>query len=183
LPQPGDFPVIGGVRGKQFRGFLPTGETVLFLLAGEDWVACQELFHRVFSPEHQFAKKKIVSLEAPPDGEPLMSGKLILNPSLVTYFTTGKEHLPHYSSHFPAQQLKTSMQWSDVVLSPHIQQQIDELRSWLYHSKRLMKQLGMGRQLGPGYRQKKLVHCLAYRRKAFAFQMVPCASRAFLIWP
>src|SRR5258705_11614032 len=41
LPQPGDFPIIGGVRGKQFRGFLPTGETVLFLLAGEDWCVCQ----------------------------------------------------------------------------------------------------------------------------------------------
>ena len=34
LPQAGDFPQIGGVRGKQFRGFLPTGETALFILAG-----------------------------------------------------------------------------------------------------------------------------------------------------
>src|SRR5688572_25707645 len=31
----GDFPKIGGVRGKNFRGFLPTGETIIFLL-GED---------------------------------------------------------------------------------------------------------------------------------------------------
>jgi hypothetical protein len=30
LPQAGDFPQLGGVRGKQFRGFLPTGETALF---------------------------------------------------------------------------------------------------------------------------------------------------------
>ena len=36
LPAPGDFPSIGGMRGKQFRGFLPTGETVLFILTGED---------------------------------------------------------------------------------------------------------------------------------------------------
>src|SRR5215203_5621868 len=55
LPQPGDFPVVGGVRGKQFRGFLPTGETVLFLLAGEDWCVCQQMFHRLFGPEHLFA--------------------------------------------------------------------------------------------------------------------------------
>ena len=152
LPQPGDFPLIGGVRGKQFRGFLPTGETVLFLLAGEDWVSRQELFHRIFSPEHRFSKEKIVWLEAPPEGEPLMSGKLILNRSLVTYFSTGKEHLPHYSSHFPAQQLKTAMQWDDAVLSQQIQQQIDEMRSWLRHSKQLMKRYGMGKKFGPGYR-------------------------------
>ena len=31
LPQPGDFPQIGGTRGKQFRGFIPTGETALFI--------------------------------------------------------------------------------------------------------------------------------------------------------
>jgi len=152
LPQPGDFPIIGGVRGKQFRGFLPTGETVLFLLAGENWCACQELFHRLFGPEHLFAKKKNVWLETPPDGEPLMSGKLILSPSMITYFTTGKEHLPHYSSNFPAHRLTTSMQWSDIVLNPNIMQQINEVRSWFCHSKKLMKQLGMGKKLNPGYR-------------------------------
>ena len=31
----GDFPKIGGVRGTHFRGFIPTGETALFLLAGD----------------------------------------------------------------------------------------------------------------------------------------------------
>ena len=36
LPEAGDFPQIGGSRGKQFRGFLPTGETALFLLAGNE---------------------------------------------------------------------------------------------------------------------------------------------------
>ena len=36
LPRAGDFPQIGGSRGKNFRGLLPTGETALFLLAGKD---------------------------------------------------------------------------------------------------------------------------------------------------
>jgi AAA+ superfamily predicted ATPase len=152
LPQPGDFPVIGGVRGKQYRGFLPTGETVLFLLAGENWCACQELFHRMFHPEHILAKKRIVWLEPPPDGEPLMSGKLILNQSLITYFTTGKEHLPHYSSSFPAQQLKTDMKWDDVVFSNSIQQQVEEIRSWFIHNPRLMKHHGLGKRIYAGYR-------------------------------
>ncbi len=152
LPQPGDFPAIGGVRGKQFRGFLPTGETVLFLLAGENWCACQELFHRLFGPEHLFAKKRIVWLEAPPDGEPLMSGKLIIGPSLVTYFTTGREYLPHYSSNFPAHQLHTSMQWNDMVLNPNVRQQIHEIRSWFFYSRKLMNRFGMKKKLNPGYR-------------------------------
>lgn len=152
LPQPGDFPVIGGVRGKQFRGFLPTAETVLFLLAGEDWIVCQELFHQLFDPEAVLSKRKIAWLEMPPDGEPMISGKLMMNQSLITYFTTGKEHLPHYSSNFPAHRLKTSLDWNDVVLNQNIRQQIEEIRSWFFNNKKLMEQMGMGRKLNPGYR-------------------------------
>ncbi|NJL46813.1 MAG: hypothetical protein HC929_04025 [Leptolyngbyaceae cyanobacterium SM2_5_2] len=36
LPEAGDYPQLGGLRGRQHRGFLPTGDTALFLLAGED---------------------------------------------------------------------------------------------------------------------------------------------------
>lgn len=32
----GNFPQLGGVRGKQHRGILPTGEMALFLLAKDD---------------------------------------------------------------------------------------------------------------------------------------------------
>lgn len=152
LPQSGDFPIIGGVRGKQFRGFLPTAETVLFLLAGEDWCACQEMFHRLFGPDHIFAKRKIAWLEKPPEGEPMVSGKLMLSQSLITLFATGKEYLPHFSAHFPAQHLTTGMQWSDVVLNQQVRSQIDELRSWFHYNRKLMKQFGMERKLAAGYR-------------------------------
>mgnify|MGYP000930054759 CR=1 FL=1 len=37
LQHAGDFQKIGGVRGKDFRGFLPTGETAVFLLADDDF--------------------------------------------------------------------------------------------------------------------------------------------------
>src|SRR5688572_32962400 len=43
-----NLPRIGGVRGKNSRSFLPTGETALFLLAGEDInarLAAQQLFN------------------------------------------------------------------------------------------------------------------------------------------
>ena len=33
LSSTGDFPQLGGVRGKNYRGFLPTGETALFITA------------------------------------------------------------------------------------------------------------------------------------------------------
>src|SRR5687768_13035637 len=36
VPAAGDHPEVGGLRGRQHRGFIPTGDTVLFLLAGDD---------------------------------------------------------------------------------------------------------------------------------------------------
>ena len=33
MPEGGDFPEFGGVKGTNHRGFLPTGETAVFLLA------------------------------------------------------------------------------------------------------------------------------------------------------
>src|SRR5579875_1336832 len=36
LPQGGDFPQFGGIRGSNHRGLLPTGETAQFIVAGND---------------------------------------------------------------------------------------------------------------------------------------------------
>ncbi|HYJ38792.1 MAG TPA: hypothetical protein VEV87_09255, partial [Chitinophagaceae bacterium] len=58
----GDFPKIGGVRGKNFRGFLPTGQTVLFLVGADNWKSSQEVI-QLFWSDHLFARKKILWLE------------------------------------------------------------------------------------------------------------------------
>jgi hypothetical protein len=152
LPDSGDFPQIGGVRGRQFRSFMPTAETVLFLLAGENWMARLEIFQRLFGPEHLLTTKKILWLDTPPDGEPLISGKLMLNPSFIVKATTGEDYLPHYSAQFPAKQLKTKMEWTDVVMNGGTRKQIEEIRCWLDHGGTLMNELGMRKKLNPGYR-------------------------------
>jgi len=147
----GDFPGLGGVRGKNFRGFLPTGETVLFLLAGNDM---QKRFQvqELFGAEHFFAKNRIVWLEDVPAGEPLMSGKIILSPEYVELFTTGKATRPHFNSSFPAKLIQTQLEWNDLVLGDEVMQQIKELEQWLQHNNTLMKEWGMGSRLKKGYR-------------------------------
>lgn len=78
----GDFPKLGGVRGKNFRGFLPTGETALFLLAGDN-ITKRIQVQQLFGSDHFFSKNKILWLEDVPAGEPVMSGKIILSPEYV----------------------------------------------------------------------------------------------------
>ncbi|HLT06653.1 MAG TPA: ATP-binding protein [Cyclobacteriaceae bacterium] len=151
LAQSGDFPQIGGARGKQFRGFLPTGETALFLLGGSDFEK-RVKFLMYFSEDSTLVKKKVLWLEEVPEGEPRMSGRIILSQEYVDLFTTGQIARPAFSMHFPAQLLETEMEWSDLVLHPGTQAQIQDLEAWIKHHDILMNEWEMRRRLKPGFR-------------------------------
>lgn len=151
LPKAGDFPQLGGVRGKNFRGFLPTGETALFLLAGADLekrLAVQVLF----STEHLFHKKHILWLEDVPTGEPRMSGKIILSPEFLELFMTGKTTPPAFSTEFPARLVETQLTWDDLVLDTEIMTQIRELEIWVQFNDKMMRDWQMSKRIKPGYR-------------------------------
>jgi len=147
----GDFPKIGGVRGKNFRGFLPTGETALFLLTGGDELKRQEVLH-LFKSDHLFADKKIVWLEDLPPGEPAMSGRIIMSQDYVDLFTQGKNTPPHFSTSFPATQIQTDLTWNDLVIDQALQQQIQDIVDWLQFNDQLMHEWGMKARLKKGYR-------------------------------
>jgi AAA+ superfamily predicted ATPase len=147
----GDFPKLGGVRGKNFRGFLPTGETALFLI-GEQDITRRFQVQKLFSPDHLFSKNKVLSLEEVPPGEPVMSGKIILSQEYVELFTIGTAVRPHFNSSFPAKLIQTQLEWNDLVLTEEVMQQIQELSHWLQHNNTLMKDWGMGNRLKKGYR-------------------------------
>ncbi|MBD2753185.1 ATP-binding protein [Spirosoma sp. BT704] len=149
--QPTDFLPIGGTRGKQFRGFLPTGETVLFLLAGND-LAQRFQWQTLFSADHFFARKQVLHLEDALEGEPMLSGRVLLSPEYVELFTIGKITPPKFSSTFPAQRIETNLSWDDIVLNDEIRQQIRELQNWVQYHRQLETDWGMGNRLRPGYR-------------------------------
>lgn len=151
LPTTGDFPQFGGVRGKNHRGFLPTGETGMFLLAGgnmEQRLLCLKRFQE--SP--LFNKLNVLWLEDVPAGEPLLSGRLVLASEYVELFIKGSVAPPKVSIDFPAQYIQTELEWSDVVLSPVTQRQIEELQIWVQHHTVMMNDWDMRKKLKPGYR-------------------------------
>ncbi len=151
LPGTGDYPEIGGARDKENRGFLPTGETALFLLAGDDLDRRFEV-QRIFTADHWFAKENILHLEPAREGEPYWSGRLLLNPEYVELFTLGQESSPPFSAAFPAREIHTELEWDDLVLSPGVLEQIDEIRQWIEHNDTLLNKWGMRGKIRPGYR-------------------------------
>jgi AAA+ superfamily predicted ATPase len=151
LPEGGDFPEFGGVKGISHRGILPTGETAQFIIAGSNLEKRLEV-QRLLSSDHWFAQKDILWLEAVPIGEPVMSGRLILDPEIVEQLTIGTVSKPRFSIDFPAEYIETEMEWDDLVLHPNTRQQIREMQHWITHSETLLHGWGMKKKIKPGYR-------------------------------
>ncbi|WP_324677031.1 ATP-binding protein [Hymenobacter sp. GOD-10R] len=151
LPDGGEWPELGGVRGTNHRGLLPTGETALFLLAGTDLEKRLE-FLDLFNPDHFFARQKILTLEEVKPGEPRLSGRLMLAPEYVELFTLNRISRLTLGASFPAQHLTTELEWTDLVLPPGTLAQIRDLENWVQHNETLRGEWGMKARLKPGYR-------------------------------
>lgn len=151
LPDGGDFPEFGGVKAINHRGILPTGETAQFILASDDLEKRLEV-QCILSSDHWFAQKHILWLDSVPEGEPAMSGRLIIEPETVELFTLGTVSRPRFSTDFPAEHIQTEMDWDDLVLHPNTLRQICEIETWIKHSDTLMQDWGMRKKIKPGYR-------------------------------
>jgi SpoVK/Ycf46/Vps4 family AAA+-type ATPase len=142
---------MGGVKLNNHRGMLPTGETAQFILAGN------ELKNRLrvaqyFSSDHFFQKHNILSLELVKEGEPRMSGRIIVSQEYVEWLTLGKIETPTFSQDFPAKRLETKMEWEDLVFRPITHAYIDDIKIWLQHHHALEQDPVIARKLKRGYR-------------------------------
>jgi AAA+ superfamily predicted ATPase len=142
---------FGGVKGSTHGGFLPTGETVLFVLAGNE-LNKRFKFQQIFDADHVFRMHHILWLSSSPAYEPFLCGQLIINDEYVDLFTGGKLRKPLFSMDFPAKRIITHLEWSDLVLDPYTEQQLSEIKIWLEYSSRLMNDWEMKKWLKPGYK-------------------------------
>ncbi len=142
---------FGGLVGQTHSGFIPTGETALFLLAGADLQKRIELL-ALFDDQHVFYRHNILKLVSGKPDEPWLSGALSMSQEYLSYFTTGDEYRPNYSSNFPAKRLGTALDWPDLVLDSHILEDIEEIMSWIRHQDTIRHDWELGNQIKPGYR-------------------------------
>lgn len=150
-PEGGEFPELGGVRLENHRGMLPTGETAQYILAKEN-IENRLKIQQLFDSTHWFFKDQIITLDAVKEGEPSMSGRLILKPEIIHLLLYGEKLKPKFSQDFPAKEVSTQLQWEDLVVSTTIQNQIHQMRLWIKHHRTLRENWGMGKHLLPGYR-------------------------------
>lgn len=145
-----NLPEIGGKKTKDIRYMMPTADTAIFILGGYD------LNNRIsiqnnFSTESFLITKKIIHLEEVKYGEPQMSGRLVLDQEYVDLFTKGYINIPKFCSSFPAQYITTDLEFSDLVVSNEILDQIKEIKNWVKHSETFYKEWNVKNKFKRGY--------------------------------
>jgi hypothetical protein len=159
---------FGGLKGNTHSGFIPTAETAVFLLAGDD-IFDRSRVKELFSESHYFIKHNVIQLNDAGINEPYLSGAITLTQDYQNYFIKGHNSKPHFSKEFPAKQIMTQMEWDDLVLPRETLTQIEEIKTWIQHRHTLMNGWGFNKKLKPGYKSlfygppgtgKTLVACL-----------------------
>ena len=145
------FTEFGGVSDKAFSGFIPTGQTLNFLISANDpeWRA---YVHAIFSNKHRLMAEQVTQLLSVDDGVPKWAGIYRLNEEWLHYFTTGERLRPELSASFPAHLLESPLEWGDLVLDADVMAQIEELHAWLRHGHTLMNEWQLAKKVKPGYR-------------------------------
>ena len=151
LPNGGDFTEFGGVKGTNHRGMLPTGETAQFIIGGYDLERRLQV-QALFDEQHFFYQNDITWLEFVKEGEPLMSGRIILSPEWVNFLLTGTEIKPKFSPDFPAKLVTTKMNWDDLVLHSFTAEQIEDIKRWFRFHHILEADPNLSRKIINGYR-------------------------------
>jgi AAA+ superfamily predicted ATPase len=145
------FTEFGGVKGLNHNGFMPTGETVAFVLASNDLYQRFILFD-IFTNDHFFSKFNILKLENVQPGEPLLSGVLRISTEYLSLFTTGESQKPDYSINFPAKRIATDLVWDDLVLDGETLKEVLEIQDWITYGNTLLNDWDMRRKIKPGFR-------------------------------
>jgi len=142
---------FGGVTGAAHSGFIPTGETVSFLLCGRNFEKRFQMLE-YFSDHHPFHISNILHLSEVKEGEPVFSGTLTISKEYLSILTQGKKYQPQFTSSFPAKKITTTYSWGDAVYDVHTQTDLEVVRGWIKHSDQIMANQHLAKFLKKGYR-------------------------------
>lgn len=142
---------FGGWKGLSHGGFLPTGETASFILAGEDMEKRKEVI-LLFQKDHWFYTKNILRLEGAGEGEPFLSGQLRVSEEFLSQVLLEKDYKPDYNIGFPAKLITTKLDWREMILDYQVAAELEEINTWISHGKIIMKNKVLSRFLKAGYR-------------------------------
>lgn len=142
---------FGGWKGLSHGGFLPTGETASFIIAGKD-IEKKKTVIRMFQQDHWLYTRNILCLKEGGEGEPFLSGQLRPSEEFLSHVLLDKEYKPDYTIGFPAKRITTPLEWEDMIVDCTTQEALENINTWIEHQHTIMEDWGLKRILKPGYR-------------------------------
>ena len=145
------FTEFGGVIEKDHSGFIPTGQTMMFIASANDYQLRSKILETL-DGSYFLMKEQILELGNTEDHLPSLNGVLSISRRWLQYFLTGQMPKIEQSASFPAKQITTYLNWEDIVLNDTVMDQVLEINAWLKHGKTLMDDWELYKKIKPGYR-------------------------------
>ncbi|MBP5455189.1 MAG: ATP-binding protein [Paludibacteraceae bacterium] len=143
-----------GLRFAEFgceeRGatLIPTLETMLFILAGDDVELKIKLMNDFLS--HPILTNP--SYFQPTENITTASAPIIPSEELTDMLIFGKPFTPRFSSSFPARKITTDREWSELILDKQTMEMVEEIKLWVEYSDKIRNEWGLSSKIKPGFR-------------------------------
>lgn len=143
--------VFGGTLSTTHASFLPTVQTAIFLIAGED-LELKIMVLDIFAETGLLRKFNIINIGSELPHETLNEKLLQLSDEYVDYLIQNRKHSPTFSDKFPAKLITSALNWDDLVLPSFTLEQIEHILTWVKYEKILMQDWGLQDKIKRGYR-------------------------------
>lgn len=142
---------FGGLLLEGHLGLIPTAETAMFLLAGDD-LQKRLQYHSLITQDFLLIRQGIIKVSRIKGHSPLLSSIWMITNEYVAFVLTGKPYEAAYSPDFPAQQIQTKLSWEDLIVSRSTAHSLQEIRDWVTHGHVVLQDLELDKRLKPGYK-------------------------------
>ena len=136
------YPEFGGFIDLVHTNYVPTLQTVLFLLSGND--KTNAVFYKMaISNTGKLVREGIIRLAPmhPETTDQLNELQYVpqLTQEYLLYLQSGFQPRPDFGRAFPATWVTTGLDWEHLVLDERTRQSIDEIMRWVEHGKALIE--------------------------------------------
>ncbi|MFD2563157.1 ATP-binding protein [Aquimarina rubra] len=142
---------FGGLLLEGHLGLIPTAETAMFLLAGDD-LEKRLQYHALVTQNFISVRQGMIGISQTKGNSPLLSSIWMIANEYVASIITGTPYQAVYSPDFPAQRLYTKLSWQDLIVSRSTARSLQEIRDWVTHGQTVLEALELGKRLKPGYK-------------------------------
>lgn len=134
------FVEFGCVERDGGTGVLPTLNTLLFILVGDD-------VEKKIQLTNYFGSRDIL-------GKKMLFPDTVLTPTeeFISEILFEKRYTPAFSSTFPAHKITTTRSWDDLILDNKTMKQIEDIKLWIGNGTRLLDEWNLRGKIKNGYR-------------------------------